>query len=156
MHLEGAGAPREREFLLFSDCLIWLAAGDGDSAEQWENPPPSAPPDSASRQFIAIRPPMIRQRSKSEAALPRVRDIVISAAGSPAPSGFSRARSVIPPKPKKKQRLASTVQDERWVYRGSAELVDVDVVVSPLGVDGEDRRIEILSPQGSFALYAGA
>lgn len=44
--------------------------------------------------------------------------------------------------------------DERWVYKGRLDLVDVEVVVaSEWG--GEQRRFEVLSPGGSFALYAG-
>ena len=44
--------------------------------------------------------------------------------------------------------------DERWVYKGRLDLVDVEVVVaSEWG--GEQRRFEVLSPEGSFALYAG-
>lgn len=44
--------------------------------------------------------------------------------------------------------------DERWVYKGRLDLVDVEVVVaSEWG--GEQVRFEVLSPEGSFALYAG-
>lgn len=44
--------------------------------------------------------------------------------------------------------------DERWVYKGRLDLVDVEVVVaSEWG--GEQRRFEVLSPEESFALYAG-
>ena len=44
--------------------------------------------------------------------------------------------------------------DERWVYKGRLDLVDVEVVVSSEW-GGEQRRFEVLSPEGSFALYAG-
>jgi hypothetical protein len=55
--------------------------------------------------------------------------------------------------------------EEKWVYKGRAELVDLEVIVSP-GVEGMreregegfsegwERRFEVLSPEGSFVVYA--
>jgi FYVE/RhoGEF/PH domain-containing protein 5/6 len=37
--LEGGSFPKERDFLLFSDCLLWIAnldKGDSEAAERWE------------------------------------------------------------------------------------------------------------------------
>jgi FYVE, RhoGEF and PH domain containing 5/6 len=163
IHLENASEPREREFLLFSDCLLWLAPADGDAPGQWEEAV-TEPQTATGAVFppgqLAVRPPMIRRRSKSEAALPRVPRESTPAAlseSTPGPSGFGRTRSVLPPKPKKKKqlRIPSVINDERWIYRGSVDLIDMDVVVSAIHTDGEERRIEVLSPQGSFVLYTG-
>jgi hypothetical protein len=61
----------------------------------------------------------------------------------------------MPPSPtKKKVRRASSGVDEKYVYKGKAELVDLEVVVSPSMEDGEERRFELLSPETSFAVYA--
>lgn len=46
--------------------------------------------------------------------------------------------------------------EERWWYRGRAELLDIEVVISPIiSSPGEERMLEILSPEGSFSLYTG-
>lgn len=46
--------------------------------------------------------------------------------------------------------------DERWWYRGRAELMDIEVVMAPLSSSpGVERMFEVLSPEGSFELYAG-
>ncbi len=45
--------------------------------------------------------------------------------------------------------------DETWIYKGRAELVDLEVVISSTHEEGEERRFEILSPHGSFVLYSG-
>jgi len=56
--------------------------------------------------------------------------------------------------PKRKSRHASSGADERWVYKGYLDLVDVEVVVSRSMEPGEERRFELLSPQQSFAIYS--
>lgn len=57
--------------------------------------------------------------------------------------------------PRQKARQASSgAGEERWWYRGSADLVDVDVVVPPSVEPEDDTRFEVLSPEGSFAVYA--
>ncbi|CCM02758.1 uncharacterized protein FIBRA_04866 [Fibroporia radiculosa] len=131
LHLEGSVA-KEREFLLFSDCVIWLASADGDATSE-------AP--------ISVgggRPPLVRTRSKSDTDTPAVEAI-------------KRKDSMLKFKllhgsPKKKMRHSST--DERWVYKGFLDLMDVEVVVTPAREPGEERRFELLSPQQSFAVYA--
>jgi hypothetical protein len=47
--------------------------------------------------------------------------------------------------------------EERWVYKGKGELVDLETVLVGGGIedDGGRKRFEILSPEGSFAVYAG-
>jgi hypothetical protein len=56
------------------------------------------------------------------------------------------------------------VVEERWMYKGRAELVDLEIIVSAgvVGMregeaygEGGERRFEVLSPQGSFVVYAG-
>jgi FYVE/RhoGEF/PH domain-containing protein 5/6 len=55
-----------------------------------------------------------------------------------------------PPPPRMGKRNASV--DDKWVYKGRADLVDIEIVVGSSLED--DRRFEILSPGGSFAVYA--
>lgn len=44
----------------------------------------------------------------------------------------------------------SMTSEERWRFRGMANLMDVEVVISPRNA----AQIDFLSPEGSFALYA--
>ena len=137
LQLEGSSV-KEREFLLFSDCLLWLAGADGGEyiSEKWG---PDASP---------ARPPLLRTRSKSDADMAgaaeamkrRESGLKFRLHGSPA---------------KRKSRHASSGTDERWVYKGFVDLVDVEVVVPPAREAGDERRLEILSPQQSFAVYGG-
>jgi hypothetical protein len=43
--------------------------------------------------------------------------------------------------------------DDKWIYKGHADLVDIEVVVGSALED--ERRFEVLSPGGSFAVFAG-
>lgn len=46
--------------------------------------------------------------------------------------------------------------EEKWWYRGRVELLDIEIVVSPIiSSPGEERMLEVMSPEGSFALYTG-
>ncbi|KAH9947082.1 hypothetical protein B0H21DRAFT_807905 [Amylocystis lapponica] len=131
LQLEGS-TPKEREFLLFSDCLMWLASADGDTlSDKWE----------------AAGLPVVRTRSKSDADLPQ------------AAEAHKRKESVLKFKvgaSPKKARHASSGTEERWLYRGYVDLVDLEVVVSPPREQWEERRFELLSPQQSFAVYAAS
>ncbi|KAK0497483.1 hypothetical protein EDD18DRAFT_1162408 [Armillaria luteobubalina] len=147
LQIERSEPPREREFLLFSDCLIWLASEDSERGwmkTDW-GIPGWAPQEPAS----PLRPRMIRTRSKSEAELPGLLRSRIT--GSP-----TKSRSVIPPPTRKSQLSGSGVRrqassgDERWVYKARAGLVDLEVVVTSPREAGEERRFEVLSPEGSF------
>jgi FYVE/RhoGEF/PH domain-containing protein 5/6 len=180
LQLEGAADPRARDFLLFSDCILWLAAADGgdgalDSKWEWTQrraplsaggdvaPATAGAADDDTPPAAPARPGMQRRRSKSDASHANVRNARAAAqaqriseggagVGSPA-----KARSALP-KPRKAKRapsVAAGAQEERWLFKGRAELVDVDVVVSPLRDEGDERRFEILSPEASFAVYAG-
>ncbi|KAJ7359448.1 hypothetical protein DFH08DRAFT_952586 [Mycena albidolilacea] len=57
-----------------------------------------------------------------------------------------------------KRRHTSTGAGEegRWVYKGHVALMDLEVVVSVPHEFGKERQVEVLSPKGSFVLYAGA
>lgn len=132
-------SPKEREFLLFSDCLLWLLNVDKVSngeliAEKLGRG--SSPPD---------RPPMARNRSKSDADLPKLAN---ARSSSLLPSSKSQLPS------RGKGRYPSSSTDEKWIYKGHIELVDIDVVVSPALETGQDHQLEIHSPHSSFALHA--
>lgn len=48
--------------------------------------------------------------------------------------------------------------DNKWIYRGIVNLVDMEVVMGFERMGGgiaPQERLEILSPEGSFALYTG-
>ncbi|KAL6308388.1 hypothetical protein BKA93DRAFT_725852 [Sparassis latifolia] len=134
LQLEGS-TPKEREFLLFSDCLIWLSSADGDSpSDKWESGP-------------SRRPQMVRTRSKSDADVPLAAEAI--------KRKESLLKFMISGSPKKKTRHASSGTEEKWVYKGHVDLVDLDVVSPPREL-GDERRFEVLSPQHSFAIYAGS
>ncbi|KAF8877905.1 hypothetical protein BD779DRAFT_1556237 [Infundibulicybe gibba] len=97
------------------------------------------------------RPPMARTRSKSEAELHMLKAMMRSF-WSIWPA--TAKKSYHPPSSAIK-RNPSTGAEDRWVYKGRAELVDLEVIVAPHMELGDERRFEILSPEGSFVLYAG-
>lgn len=47
--------------------------------------------------------------------------------------------------------------EERYVFKGKIDIVDMEVVVNPAVCqeEGEERRFEVLSPEGSFVVYTG-
>lgn len=109
-------APDAREFLLFSDCLVWFARGDDRK-------------DRNIAEHRMRRPKLSRARSKSETELPPTTK----------PTADKNAGA-----------------DERWRFKGRAELVDLEVVVNRSGRDEAERtRFDILSPEVSYAVYAG-
>lgn len=137
--------PKEREFLLFSDCLIWLASADkADDAQKWEQLFPDSPSSAGGG-----RPTLSRTRSKSDADLPTRAALQRRDA-----AGFKLGMKL-----GAKKRLSTTGgggADERWVYKGHIDLVDLEVVLGAAGEAGEQLRLEVLSPRVSFALYAGS
>ncbi|KAG2011267.1 signal transducer [Coprinopsis cinerea AmutBmut pab1-1] len=188
MQAERNASPRPREFLLFSDCLIWLASTDiaGNSWDWewsmsgWSSSSANMSNGSGSNHSSAISmprpvpPPLVRSRSKSEAELVRVgseghpSSLHASSTESSAPSTpispltravlhrrsnqFSNPPPVPPPPTSKRRSMASS--DEKWVYKGRTDLVDLEVTVG--SVIGEERRFEVLSPDGSFVVYAAS
>ncbi|KAJ7604394.1 hypothetical protein FB45DRAFT_957079 [Roridomyces roridus] len=158
-HVERSAPARDREFLLFSDCLLWLEAEEnsGWGASAASSPSSALGPAPPS----PIRPSMARTRSKSEAELP-----ARNAAGELVSEDNTRS-AMVPQQRKsayhhpisrmKRRRNASAggTEEGRWVYKGRASLVDLEVVVvTPPREVGEERRFEVLSPEGSFVLYA--
>lgn len=161
LQFERSSAPKEREFLLFSDCLLWLASaekGDGDP-EEWGWNAGKDKRKSLGVMGVGARPPMLRTRSKSEAEISaalRARDDVDQSYSHRAasPSASSSRPNLLSSPSKRKVRHGSNGTEEKWVYKGKAELVDIEVVVSPAREDGEECRLEILSPETSFAIHA--
>jgi FYVE, RhoGEF and PH domain containing 5/6 len=164
LQLERSSPPKEREFLLFSDCLIWLASaekGDGD-LEDWDW---NAGVNKDRRKSLGVtgaggRSPMSRSRSRSEAELTMLNksrgknsDLDLPSESTNTPASNSKLSVPVTPT-KKRVRPASSGGEERWWYKGKAELVDLEVVVSRPMEDGEERRFEVLSPETSFAVYA--
>ncbi|ELU44106.1 RhoGEF domain-containing protein [Rhizoctonia solani AG-1 IA] len=112
------------------------------------------------------RPSMGRTRSKSEAELPTLKSQNMGLGMTPetmrSTSGSSSAfvtretpaKRESPPKrppPKPLTTMEGSISsEERWRFRGVANLMDVEVVVSPRNA----MQIDFLSPEGSFALYA--
>ncbi|KAH9854349.1 hypothetical protein C2E23DRAFT_818300 [Lenzites betulinus] len=137
LQMEGS-APKEREFLLFSDCLIWLASADGDIfSDKWAGIA-AAGSTSASSGGLDV---LARTRSEPEGSdLLRKRQSLLQLR--------------LNGSPRKKVRQASSGVDDRWVYKGHVELVDLEVVVSVPGANSPERAFELLSPHQSFAVYA--
>ncbi|KAH9049544.1 hypothetical protein EDB84DRAFT_1453243 [Lactarius hengduanensis] len=160
LQFERGSFPKERDFLLFSDCLLWIAnldRGDSEPAEHWDWKGVKARP--------VPRPTMMRSRSRSEAELSALRSRAAASAGTvlfptslpvsptrPTPSALS-GRSVISPTRMKIRQASSGNGEERWWFKGKADLVDLEIVVTPSDV-GEESRFEVWSPEGSFAVYA--
>ena len=148
LQLEGS-TPKEREFLLFSDCMIWLASADGDVfSDKWSGSSPY--PYSAGPASSSSTPDLLRVLSRS--------------GDDPSPSQLLQPDAVkkrqsmlqlrLNASPRKKRQASSGV-DDKWVYKGHVELVDLEVVVStPATEDTPQRGFELLSPHQSFAVYA--
>ncbi|EPQ60193.1 hypothetical protein GLOTRDRAFT_67584 [Gloeophyllum trabeum ATCC 11539] len=150
LQLDRSSSPKEREFLLFSDVLVWLASaerGDGQ-VDDWGLGISHSNSNAGSKSALT-RPRMLRSRSKSEAELPTMKS---------SPQLSSSPGSAISPSPSKRKvaRHASSGMEEKWVYKGHVDLVDLDVVVSPTRDVGDERRFEVLSPEASFAVYASS
>jgi hypothetical protein len=162
VQLEGGSIPKECDFLLFSDCLLWIAnldKGESETAERWDWIGVKA--------GLPSRPMVVRSRSRSEAELSALRSRVQpggsgngllppSQPTSPThPSPTSPSRSIASPSRTKKRKGSSASCDERWWFKGKVELVDLEIVVTPPTEVGEECRLEVWSPEGSFAVYAG-
>lgn len=159
--------------MLFSDCLIWLSSGESASSWDWSwsgsgngssvltngqtSTPISTPTTSAGIQDAVSSPAIKRTRSNSEADKLNHSDAAKTNPGfshidntASSPQQLAKRRSYYAsPAPIMPRRQTSS--DDKWVFRGRLDLVDVDVVIGSALED--DRRVEILSPQGSFAIY---
>ncbi|KAL4243332.1 hypothetical protein ABKN59_011364 [Abortiporus biennis] len=141
LQVEGS-FPKEREFLLFSDCVIWLANADRtDDAElsfTWESDIIARSPIYGTTGHGQDEP----RKDVQHHELPKRKESLL--------------KLKIGGSPRKKARHASNGTEERWIYKGHINLVDLEVVVTPYREPGDDQRFEILSPQSSFALYAAS
>ena len=95
------------------------------------------------------RPTLSRSRSKSDADLPT--SAALKRNGS---AGFKL--KLAGPSQLKKRMSSAGVTEEKWVYKGHIELVDLELVLGSPGEPNEHLRFEILSPKKSFALYASS
>ena len=99
--------PKEREFLLFSDCLIWLSSADGDLfSDKWSALTPSS--SSVAGSSTADLPRSRTRSEEGEVIRKRQSLLQLKLNGSP-----------------RKKRQASSGVDDRWVYKGHVELVDL-------------------------------
>ncbi|KDR67649.1 hypothetical protein GALMADRAFT_231829 [Galerina marginata CBS 339.88] len=124
LQVERSGDPIEREFLLFSDCMIWLApvesssglgmglgskwswSGSGSGASQSQsshNTPVANSKRASAAPATAIvpmeRPPMMRSRSKSEAELSTLKMEAIASSQAHSPPSPPSARTSTPVTP---------------------------------------------------------
>lgn len=150
---ERSSTPREREFLLFSDCLLWLA---NEEVERTWNFGWSASAAIDSHSSSPQTPKLVMsKRSEAELMKSRHDDRQHS-------TSLRRHSSVVPPikkssilpSPLTSRRIAST-GDQKWVFKGQISLVDVEVILVPPRAGEDELRFEVLSPESSFVLYAG-
>ena len=149
----------QRECLLFSDCLVWLARegnGGTNTTAVWDISGGAKPSEETGSNMDGEerngeRPGLVRSRSKFENELPHLRNCVAGAPSTPLPV----RHSVYP------AGLTSTPEEhEKWEYKGKAALIDLEVVV-PGKVsrtearESEERKLEVLGPEGSFTVYSG-
>ncbi|KIY44979.1 hypothetical protein FISHEDRAFT_67225 [Fistulina hepatica ATCC 64428] len=155
--VERSEPPRVREFLLFSDYLLWLASED--SERNWGLVPAwtasvldSHNSTDYTHEHSSARPPIVRTRSKSEADTSEFAARSAASTVKAVPLRPSPSRGIVPPLRPACRRSSGT--DDRWVYKGSAKLVDLELVVTPPCELGDDRRFEVLSPESSFVVFA--
>lgn len=154
---ERSSAPREREFLLFSDCLLWLANEEVERTWSLGWSAGAAIDSHSSSPHTPVKPKLVMSR-RSEAELMKSRH------DDKQHSTSLRRHSCVVPPPMKKpsilpsplasRRIAST-GDKKWVFKGQISLVDVEVVLVPPRAGEDELRFEVLSPESSFVLYAG-
>lgn len=173
---ERSGSPREREFLLFSDCLIWLAREAverarwkddwGISRSGWgfkyivpdsvvdKRAPETLNLSQESRSWNKIEDEVSPDQAKVDHTNTSQQGVFTTT-----PTrlgGRNKLRKSYHPHPNMiNMRNVSKGGDERWIFKGRAELIDLEIVVTPAREEGEERRFEILSPEGSFVLYSG-
>ena len=159
--VERGSAPVQREFLLFSDCLLWLApieSWDWDWSWSGSGISQSTQYSVGITDFKTSAIDMIRTGSKSEADISSLKEDDLGTTAdisSVTPQKSDRRKShyhaVPPPPPIMIKKHGSN--DDKFVYKGRVDLVDLEVVVGSALED--ERRFEVLSPGGSFVVYAG-
>ncbi|KAJ3742049.1 hypothetical protein DFH05DRAFT_1402751, partial [Lentinula detonsa] len=162
---DGDMRPREREFLLFSDCLVWLASEETEKKEKewnfdlgsiWSSFSGGNGNGTPVKNADVGRP--------KSAALPTPTPLIVEeeidindrrgrkdSTSSPRSAGYGG------------------MDHEQWLYKGRIELVNLEIVVdtsfsvedeleesSNDGFDEFKWRWEVLSPEGSFVLYAAS
>jgi FYVE, RhoGEF and PH domain containing 5/6 len=135
MQLDNSSQLKEREFLLFSDCLIWLANERMIEAE-WLHKRDSLEGPSAWNP--GKRPEFKRTRSRSENEVPDIaKRRRRPGFGGPTKSG-----------------LGSAGIEEKWWFKGKVDLIDCEVVLNASRERDDKRRLDILNPEMSFSMYA--
>jgi FYVE/RhoGEF/PH domain-containing protein 5/6 len=145
----------------------WSGSGNSIGISQSSHNTPVAPSKLSAPESL----PMTRSRSKSEAELTSLKaesrsgseSALVDGQSSESPStpvtpqrpkkwkSHFHAGTPPPPPPNMVKRTPSV--DDKWVYKGCVELVDVQVIVGSALED--ERKFEVLSPEGSFVIYAG-
>ncbi|KAJ3918886.1 hypothetical protein F5877DRAFT_41611, partial [Lentinula edodes] len=161
---DGDMRPREREFLLFSDCLVWLANEEAEKKEKEWN----FELDLGSIWSSFMGSGTSSTRSKSEAELPALQGkAAVPSTSHDSPPSSAQTQSALAD--------SSTspgyggMDQDQWLYKGRIELVNLEIVVDTsftvedeleeLGSDTLNEikwRWEVLSPEGSFVLYAAS
>lgn len=173
MKVDRGSDRRVRDVLLFSDCLIWISRGGeredwgvlGEWASVGLETGQSVLRDSVisdsrnSKLKLGVGYGMPASRSQGIRQTGRIRSRS-DADAFPVALRPSSSANVFPPPDPSLLRPVSVSGDEngeeRWWYRGRVELLDIEVVISPIiSSPGEERMLEVLSPEGSFTLYAG-
>lgn len=183
MKVDRGSDRRLRDLLLFSDCLIWISRGgereDWGVIGEWASAGLETGQSVFRESLVLDQSPAARSRRQSHGLWLGVGQ------GAPPPSapgvrltGRTRSRSdadtlpvamrpsssttnLLPSPDPSLLRSTSDLRDDgtedKWWYRGRAELLDVEIVVAPIiSAPGEERMLEVMSPEGSFALYSGA
>lgn len=176
---------RIRDLLLFSDCLIWISRGgereDWGVLGEWavagfetgqtvlrDSLILDSGSDNQKRQWesqamrfgggLGHGAPSVSAHGVRQAGRLRSRS---DAGALPVAMRPSSSTTFLPSPDPSLLRSGSTLKDEsgeeRWWYRGRAELLDLEVVVSPIiSSPGEERMFEVMDPEGSFAVYTGS
>jgi FYVE, RhoGEF and PH domain containing 5/6 len=123
---------RFREFILFSDCLVWLSKGG-------ERESPMTPEEELFKRSVI----QLSSSPSSNALSRRTSEIENTSPrrGSSTASGAKRPNST-----------HNQFEEQKWWFRGTIDLLDLDVVL-PVPSFGEDGKIEVHSPHLSFSIF---
>ncbi|KAJ3801421.1 hypothetical protein GGU11DRAFT_717892 [Lentinula aff. detonsa] len=158
---DGDMRPREREFLLFSDCLVWLASEEMEKKEkEWNFDLGSIWSSTRSKSEAEITTLQAKAAiaSTSQANLPSSNLPAQSQTAFPNvhrpthKSNFARDSTSSP-----RSAGSGGMDHEQWLYKGRIELINLEIVVdTSFSVEDELEEWEVLSPEGSFVLYAAS
>ncbi|KAJ3926886.1 MAG: hypothetical protein NXY57DRAFT_904870 [Lentinula lateritia] len=179
---DGDMRPREREFLLFSDCLVWLANEEAEKKEKewnfeldlgsiWSSFMGSG--TSSPEKSVGVQRPRSAALVKSTPLIVE-EEFDIDTIDKPDDyNSLDHKTHVIPasaiPRNLRRPPMVRTRSKNQWLYKGRIELVNLEIVVDTsftvedeleeLGSDTLNEikwRWEVLSPEGSFVLYAAS